>query len=190
MTTNREDRQLWPDADLLSAIAGRDGAAFSVFYRRYLPAVLAYVLRETGDRELAADLAAEVFAAVLIGAGRYRAEGASAMPWVIAIARNKLRMSFRRGSVEARARRTLGFDAIVLQDDDLDAVEALADSAGGPAGRLFAQLPDDERRAVRARVIDERSYSEIAVELECSEMVVRKRVSRGLARLREGIGEP
>lgn len=31
----------------------------------------------------------------------------------------------------------------------------------------------------------ERSYSEIAASLQCSEMVVRKRVSRGLARIRE-----
>jgi RNA polymerase sigma-70 factor (ECF subfamily) len=151
--------------------------------------VLAYVIRETRDRELAADLTAEVFAAVLISAARYRADGASAMPWVIGIARNKLRMSFRRGSVEARARRTLGFEALALEDDDLVAIEALADSAGGPAGELFAQLPEEERRAVRARVIEERPYGEIAAELGCSEMVVRKRVSRGLARLRERIGE-
>lgn len=34
----------------------------------------------------------------------------------------------------------------------------------------------DERRAVRARVIDERDYGEIARSLGCSEMVIRKRV--------------
>jgi RNA polymerase sigma-70 factor (ECF subfamily) len=33
-------------------------------------------------------------------------------------------------------------------------------------------------------VIDERSYADIAGELRCSEQVVRKRVSRGLAQLR------
>ena len=112
------------------------------------------------------------------------------MPWVIGIARNKLRMSFRRGSVEVRARRALGFEALALEDHDLEAIEAIAYSAGGPAGQLFAQLPEEERRAVRARVIDERPYGEIAAELGCSEMVVRKRVSRGLARLRERIGGP
>ena len=189
MKTTEVDRLRWSDAELLRAIAAGDGAAFSVFYRRYVPAVLAYLIRETRDRELAADLTAEVFAAVLIGAARYRADGASAMPWVIGIARNKLRMSFRRGSVEVRARRALGFEALALEDHDLEAIEAIADSAGGPAGQLFAQLPEEERRAVRARVIDERPYGEIAAELGCSEMVVRKRVSRGLARLRERMGE-
>jgi RNA polymerase sigma-70 factor (ECF subfamily) len=33
-------------------------------------------------------------------------------------------------------------------------------------------------------VIEERAYPEIAARLGCSELVIRKRVSRGLARLR------
>ncbi|MGH2930562.1 MAG: sigma factor-like helix-turn-helix DNA-binding protein, partial [Solirubrobacteraceae bacterium] len=47
--------------------------------------------------------------------------------------------------------------------------------------------PTDERAAVRARVIEEREYGEIARSLGCSEMVIRKRVSRGLARLRASV---
>ena len=50
-------------------------------------------------------------------------------------------------------------------------------------------LPRDEQAAIRSRVLDERSYSEIATQLKCSEMVVRKRVSRGLARIREQLKE-
>ena len=52
------------------------------------------------------------------------------------------------------------------------------------ADNLLAELPVDERAAVHARVIEERPYGDIARALGCSEMVVRKRVSRGLARLR------
>jgi RNA polymerase sigma-70 factor (ECF subfamily) len=48
----------------------------------------------------------------------------------------------------------------------------------------LAQLPTDQRAAVRARVLEERSYREIASELDCSEAVVRQRVSRGLSLLR------
>jgi RNA polymerase sigma-70 factor (ECF subfamily) len=60
----------------------------------------------------------------------------------------------------------------------------LAASVDGAAGQLLAELPPDEQAAVRARVIEERDYAEIASALGCSELVVRKRVSRGLARLR------
>jgi RNA polymerase sigma-70 factor (ECF subfamily) len=40
---------------------------------------------------------------------------------------------------------------------------------------------------VKARVVDEREYAEIAAVMRCSELVVRKRVSRGLGRLREQV---
>jgi DNA-directed RNA polymerase specialized sigma24 family protein len=94
------------DGDLLRATRGGDGAAFATFYRRYLPRVVAFLLRETGDREASADLAAEVFAAVLVSARRYRSrDEGSAWPWVRGIALNKLRESRRHGRVEDRARR-------------------------------------------------------------------------------------
>jgi RNA polymerase sigma-70 factor (ECF subfamily) len=74
-----------------------------------------------------------------------------------------------------------------VQDEDLAVVLEMAGGSEGPADELLAVLPADERAAVRARVIDELGYGEIARSLGCSEMVVRKRVSRGLARLRAGL---
>jgi RNA polymerase sigma factor (sigma-70 family) len=176
------------DDELLGAIAMRDGEAFTVFYRRHLPIALAYLMRETRDPELAADLAAEVFAAVLLTAHRYLDHGITATPWVIGIARNKLLMSLRRGRVETKARKRLGFEPVALEDADLERVTAVADDGRGPLRALVNELPDEERRAVLSRVVLERSYSDIATELSCSEMVARKRVSRGLSRLRERLG--
>jgi RNA polymerase sigma-70 factor (ECF subfamily) len=183
------DRQQWPDAELVAAIAARDGQAFAVFYRRQLPVVVAFLLRHMGDRELAADLSAEVFAAVLLAAPRYRPDGPSATPWVLGIARNKLRMSLRRGRVEARARLRLGFEAVELSDDDLAQIAAFGADGEGRLRRLVEGLPTAEREAVRARVLDERTYADIAGRLRCSEMVIRKRVSRGLARMRDQLSE-
>jgi RNA polymerase sigma factor (sigma-70 family) len=54
---------------------------------------------------------------------------------------------------------------------------------------LVEQLAERQRTAVRSRVIDGRDYAEIARELNCSELVVRQRVSRGLSRLREQLTE-
>ena len=178
-----EVRERWSDAQLLAAIAECDGQAFCVFYRRHLSLTVGYLLRETGDREVAADLTAEVFSAVLLSARRYRPERDTAVPWVLAIARNILGASRRRRRVEDRARRRLGFEPIQLDDDDLDRTEVLADQRGGVL-LLVEQLPTDERDAVKARVVEERGYPEIATEMRCSELVVRKRVSRGLGRLR------
>lgn len=184
-----ERRERWSDQDLLAAIAARDADAFSAFYRRHLPRVLAYLMGETRDREAAADLTAEVFAAAMLSATRYRPRMESAAPWLIGIARNVLGASRRRGRVEDRARRRLGFQPLELYDSDLERIEAIADAGRGPLIALLDSLPDDERVAVEARVLHERSYPEIAVELRCSQLVVRKRVSRGLARLRRQLKE-
>ena len=78
-------------------------------------------------------------------------------------------------------------EPLALEDADLERVLELA--ADGRVSELADALPQAERAAVRARVIEERSYADIATELSCSELVVRKRVSRGLARLRAQLEE-
>lgn len=181
------NRSRWSDAQLLAAIAACDERAFSVFYRRHLATIVGWCVRRTGDPDLAADLTAEVFAAVLVSAARYRPAGDWATGWLIGIARNVLGHSLRSGQVDARARARLGAAALVVEDDDIELVLELAASADGAAGLLLAELPPDEQTAIRARVIDEREYSEIASELGCSELVVRKRVSRGLSRMRAAL---
>jgi RNA polymerase sigma-70 factor (ECF subfamily) len=53
------------DEALLAATAAGDADAFAAFYRRHLALVVGFGLGATGDREAAADLAGEVFAAAL-----------------------------------------------------------------------------------------------------------------------------
>jgi RNA polymerase sigma factor (sigma-70 family) len=177
------------DALLLAAAAG-DQAAFETFYLRWLPVVVGFNLRRVGSREAAFDLAAETFAAVVVACGRFDPTKGSAASWLFSIAEHKLGDSFRRGRVEAAARRELGHRAIALEDDDLLRVEELASLANGALlDELLAELPPQQRAAIHARVLDERPYANIAAELECSEAVVRQRVHRGLRRLRERLGE-
>ena len=178
------------DGELLAAVVAGDGSAFATFYRRHLPTVVRFVLRETGDREASADLTAEVFAATFLAARRFRPRGSgSARPWVLGIARNKLLESRRHGRVEDRARRRLAFEPEVLDDDDLARGDELASAPDQPVLRLGEQLPKAQREAVRSRVIEERDYGDIAQTLNCSELVARQRVSRGLSRLRHQMTE-
>ena len=173
------------DDTLLAAAARGDADAFAAFYRRHLAAVVGFFVRRTRDREVAADLTAEVFAAALIACPRYRGGEAPASAWLFGIAANKLRESQRRGMVESGARRRLALEPLQLVDSDLERVEELA--ALGDAAPLLeavAGLAPDQRDAVLARVVQERDYPEIASALACSEAVVRQRVSRGLAALR------
>jgi RNA polymerase sigma-70 factor (ECF subfamily) len=177
----------WTSAsdDRLLEAAANDVDAFTTLYRRYERPMLGFFLRRTGNAELAADLTAEVFAAVLVGSRRYRPGDAPARAWLFGIAQHKLISARRHGAVEDRARRRLGMAPIELDDDDLARIEREV----GQAVELLDALPSDQRDAIKARVIDERSYEAIADELSCSPAVVRKRVSRGLVRLREQLRE-
>ena len=178
------------DSDLLRAAAGGDDRAFAEFYRRWLPLVTGYHMRRTRSRELAFDLTAETFAALVADLGRFDPDRGSAAGWLFEIAVHKLVDSQRRARVESSARSRLGHEPVVLEDRDLERVEELASLGGvGRLDRLLAQLPASQRDAVRARVLDEQSYAEIASEMDCSEAVVRQRVHRGLGRLRERLKE-
>jgi RNA polymerase sigma factor (sigma-70 family) len=178
------------DDGLLKAAAGGDREAFAAFYRRWLPPVTRYHLRRTHSRELAFDLTAETFAAVVASCGRFDPARGHAAAWLFQIAEHKLTDSLRRSRVESSARRRLGLEPVTLEDADLERVDELA-SLGGEAfvEGLLAALPGEQRAAVCARVLDERAYAEIAVELSCSEAVVRQRVHRGLDRMRERLKE-
>jgi DNA-directed RNA polymerase specialized sigma24 family protein len=57
----------WSDTDdaALLAASRSEPDAFMVFYRRYESAVIGYMLRRTGNTELAVDLASEAFAEAL-----------------------------------------------------------------------------------------------------------------------------
>ena len=175
------------DAELLEATAA-DPEAFGAFYRRHVTAVLAYLLSRTGRSDLAADVCAETFARALERRGRFDPARGPGRAWLFAIARSVLIDSFRHGQVEDRARRRLAMPPRSLTDEDLERIEELVDASGGPdASSLVAGLPDDQREAVLARVVGERSYEEIAAELQVSEAVVRQRVSRGLSTLRRTV---
>lgn len=162
-----------------------DPEAFGVFYRRYEQRMLAFFLARTGDAEVAADLAAETFAAALPASRRFRRRREPAAAWLFGIARNTLAMSRRRGRVEQRARRRLQMPPLALTDEVLPRVEALDTNALA----LVDGLAPAQAEAVRARIVEERDYSDIAKDLRCSEAVVRKRVSRGLASLRDRMEE-
>jgi RNA polymerase sigma factor (sigma-70 family) len=173
------------DAELLDRTA-REPQAFATLYRRHERLLLRILMSRCRNAELTADLTAETFARALEAAERFdsvRAGGTSAVPWLLAIANNTLMTSLRRGVVAEDARRRLGCEPLALDDDALARVEQQA-SPAVPLAQLLGGLPDEVREAVVARVLDERDYEEIATELGCSKQVVRKRVSRGLTRLR------
>lgn len=175
------------DAELLAATPS-DPGAFGELYRRYERTVLVFFVGATRSPELAADLTAETFAGALESIAGFRAELGEPRAWLFGIARHVLSRSLERGRVDDRARRRLGLPALLVDDHAIERIEAVASLNGSVLG-LMAELPADMREAIEGRIIDEREYDELAARLRCSQSVVRKRVSRGLARMRRRLEE-
>jgi len=162
-----------------------DPEDFGAFYDRYVTAMLAFFQRRTADPEAAADLTAETFAAALHARGRFRAASTPAAAWLFGIAHHKLADHRRRGAAEDRMRRRLGMERLPVSAEDVAFIRWLGEDA---AAQIVGELPGDQREAVRAHVIEERGYGEIALDQQVSEATVRKRVSRGLGALRSRMG--
>jgi RNA polymerase sigma factor (sigma-70 family) len=176
-------RQQPLDEDALLAAARSSPEAFADFYEHFERTMLRFFMHATSRPELAADLTAETFARALESVASYDPSRGRAHQWLFGIARNVLAESYRRGRVDDTARTRLGLPTLVLDDHSAQTIARL--SAGhDEVGLALAGLPVEQRQAINARVLEERDYGEIASELNCSEALVRQRVSRGLRALR------
>ena len=172
------------DTELLLA-ARTSSEPFGIFYERHVAAVLAFFRRRVPGPEEAFDLTAETFAAALASVPRYEPGPEPPRAWLFAIARHKLSEALRSSRIQDEARRALAMQPIKL---DEDAIELLETTARAGVGELLETLAPEQREAITAHHLEERGYSEIAAELRCSESVIRKRVSRGLAALQVQLG--
>jgi len=172
------------DTELLLA-ACTCSEPFGVFYERHFASVLAFFRRRVSGPEEAFDLAAETFAAALASVSRFQPGPEPPQAWLFAIARNKLSEALRSSRIQDDARRALAMQPIRLDDEAIAIIEV---TARAPVIELLESLAPDQRGAIEAHHLAERGYAQIAAELRCSESVVRKRVSRGLAALRSSLG--
>lgn len=174
------------DAQLLH---DRDDPAetFAVFYRRHVDAVLRFCASRGADADAAADVTSDTFLSALRTRHGYDASYPDARLWLLTIASRKLVDRHRRAAGDRHRRDALLASAPRPTDRDRDAYAAVLDG-GSDAMNALADLPEQQRAAIRERVLNDRGYAEIARDLGLSEQATRQHVSRGLARLRKQMG--
>lgn len=178
------------DAELLAATR-LEPEAFGVFYHRNFDNVIGYFWRRTRDRDAAADLTAETFAAALDSLDRFDPARGNPSQWLFGIAANLLKKFWRRRQASTRARQRLALATPSIPTTGWEDIEAANARLDGP--RLAAaleQLSARNREAVRLRVIDQLDYAEIGERLACKPGAARVRVLRGLRRLQVEFDRP
>jgi RNA polymerase sigma-70 factor (ECF subfamily) len=176
------------DRSLVEA-ARRDPAQFDALYRKYLAQVYAYALYELGDHHAAEDATERVFLRALAALPRFREqaspedgpEASTFRVWLFRIARNVVanERRTRRRAPAASLEAAVGAGLAIPDSTDLEADAVTRDEAG-EALRALQELPDDRRRALTLRFVDEMSTAEIAGVLGRSEGAVRVLIHRAL----------
>jgi len=182
------------DRGLVEA-ARRDPSRFDALYRKYLAQVYSYAFYELRDHHAAEDATERVFMQALAGLPRFEervdefiatraplsaadaAEFSTFRVWLFRIARNVV-ANERRSD---RRRPVTPLEAAAELHAPGDVVEAAAArEAVSAAWQAVARLPEDRRRAVILRFVDEMSTAEIAAVLDRSEGAVRVLLHRAL----------
>jgi RNA polymerase sigma-70 factor (ECF subfamily) len=178
----------WDDAALLHD-EQQPAESFAIVYRRHVDAIMRFAAMRAIDATGAADLVSETFMAALSARYKYVAQHETARLWLLGIAANRIRDSYRRRDREQRRVDRLGQEQVALTQADHDGYAALLASADREALDALGDLPLVQQHAIRARIIEERSYADVAEALGLTEPNARKHVSRGLAALRRALKE-
>ena len=172
-----------PERRLIEA-AQRDPAHFARLYEDNFERVYAFVVRRVRDRDQAQDLTADVFHRALENLPRFEWRGAPFAAWLFRIAANAIvdrgKRAAQLDAIKAREAR----EADLLDVPDLAEVEDRA-----RLFKLVKKLPQDQRRVIAMRFVQESSIAEIAADLGRSEGAIKQLQFRGLQSLRKMVGE-
>jgi RNA polymerase sigma factor (sigma-70 family) len=158
-----------PNAALTTAAASTIEQAFV----RYRAEVYRFLLRRTRNHCDAEELTQQVFADAVSVLSRSDPPR-SMRGWLYAVAERRLIDEARR------RKRATTFVEVATPEVGYtggDTMQALEDAVD--------RLPDLQRRVLVMRVVEERTYPEIAEALGCNEAACKMRLSRALRRLRD-----
>jgi RNA polymerase sigma-70 factor (ECF subfamily) len=184
-----------PDSEVerMLRVQRDEPGAFSELIARYWGPIFGRFYRQLGDRQEAEDLAQDVFLRLYRNRKRYRPRAKFAT-WLWHIARNVARNALR-----TRRRRHLTPVGLLSGDEEQPTFRPFAESPDTPCRPLeraeiagavrsaVAGLVDRQRTAVELQFQD-RSYSEIAAEMDMTPKAAKSLLYRARNQLRESLG--
>ena len=176
--------------DLIAAARAGSHDAMVELYTRHRGLVIGYVVRMTGDRDMADEVFASTFATFFAGLPRYRSRGRLGA-YLLRIARSRLIDEIRARSRVGRRLPAWGTEESGEAEPAYCALgpfEAAATSElAGRAGLGLQKLPELLREVVVLRIHEGLDYASIAEIVGAGEATVRSRMRYALQALRKAV---
>jgi len=169
---------------LVQSIANGDQQAFYALYERTHRLVFTLLVRMSNDLATAEELTLDVFHDVWRRASTYDAGGGSVVGWIMNQARSRAIDRLRFEQRKKRVPRDLdGPSAAAGPEEIVDVKER-----GRIVRQVLAVLTPAEREAIERAFFGERTYREVALELDEPLGTIKTRIRSGLVKLRAVLG--
>lgn len=174
--------------ELVARVRRGDEEAFRLIFDRYSRPVLSFIYDMVGDRAQAEDLAQETFVRAFRGLQSLREE-TKLSTWLFAIAKNVAREQLRTRRRDAGNVEIDGEEAFELHDHSPTPAGQLLDKElNGVITSALSRLDEDKRLVFTLKVLQQRSYEEIAEITGFSVGKLKTDLHRARAEMRKRIG--
>ncbi len=173
--------------DLAAAAAAGDRTALAALYRQHDRQVFGYVHSRVQSRQVAEDVAADVWLRVLTNIGRYETRDGGFVAWLLTIARNLLATRYR----DAQRRPRSVADLVLIQQPCRSAgplERAVQREQQAALGQALLTLTPSQQAVLRLRYLEGLSEKETAERLDVTVGSVKQAAWRGKHRLRATLG--
>lgn len=177
------------DSVLLERYAQGDPEAFECFFLRHRGRVYQYVLRRVHRPEAAVELTQDIFLKLHATIHLYQSDR-PALNWFFTMVHNTCVDYIRKSSRDLSLARD-GGESAHDRNSHMYSVQTQSASADSDTERVFEalnSLPQDQRKIVEGRVLDDRSFSSLSHETGKSELALRKTYSRAVQKIRALLG--
>lgn len=162
--------------------AKKDVAAFRPLYERYYKPIFLLVLHRVGEKDIAADVTSQVFLKALQNIKRYQFRNLPFSAWLYRIAINEMndyfRIQTRQRHVTIEANQLEGFYTELMEEFSIDHFQQSLEG-------MLQRLEPDELHVIELRFFEERSFKEVAMILNISEVYAKVKTYRILDKLRK-----
>jgi RNA polymerase sigma-70 factor (ECF subfamily) len=165
------------DEQLLIEAAQKDPTRFAELYEAHVDRIYAYIARRVQDRSTAEDLTSEVFQSALANLPKFEWRGAPFASWLYRMAANAIADRLQQSRREVKD---------VLPENMPGGEEEIERRV--MLFQLVDHLPEDQRRVVIARFVEQKRILEIAQEMDRSEGAIKQLQFRALETLRTHMG--